>query len=132
LRIKLFFKNYLNSACQKEGMAKKKAAKKKQVKKDTVAKVMYWVLLVLLGMRALVSLLITVATPQLSTAVMGIAYVAAITGIVQGKKWGSGLAMGIVLFDIIYAVAFVGGNVAFGAMLVDVIILGLAYKEYNK
>jgi hypothetical protein len=116
-------KNYLNQIHKKCIMAKKK---------DILPKVIHWVLVVLLSLRALASLLAMAVAFQLSIVVLGAAYIAAVVGILQNKKWGSGLAMSVAAFDLIYAVSYVGGNVAFGATIVDVIILLLAYKEYNK
>ena len=101
---------------------------------------MFVVLLVLLGIRTLFGLLasaslIFIASPFSVTALfllVFLVYLTSFVAVLNKKKWGAALAGVVVLFDLVSA--FFAGSydaVAVGGMIVDLLVLFLAYKCYK-
>ena len=89
-------------------------------------------LIVLLAIRALGQLLVAASIGGVGTLIFLVlagVYIAAIVGTVQRKKWAPMLVIGIGILDAIASVSVLEGGSSFGAILMDVILVTLAFYD---
>ncbi len=87
-------------------------------------------LLIILGIRFVVQLILSFTNPVVLLFVA--LYFFAMVGVGLKRKWGSMIAGLIAVIDIISAAAFTSGASGFGAVVYDLILGFLAYKEYQE
>lgn len=63
--------------------------------------------------------------------IVGAIYLAAFVGVVMKQKWGSIVALIVAIIDVI-AAFFIGGASGVGAVIFDVILFWLAWKELKQ
>jgi hypothetical protein len=112
-----------------------KRKKEKRIKKklDIKSKI----LIVLLSIRAIGQILnaITLMTEPIFFSfycIMAFVYLIALLGVLIKKIWGSILTMIIALLDLSLVTIFMTGPSAFGALIMDLTLLFLGYKENEK
>jgi len=87
------------------------------------------ILLVLIGWRLWGQLEVIMTSP--GALIMFIAYLVALIGIFLRRKWGVIMCSILAILDIPIVLLIVGGSSRIGALVVDLIIIYLAYENYK-
>lgn len=92
------------------------------------------ILLIFIAIRFLAQIISAVvgatAADMVFGGVVGAIYLVAFVGVVMKQKWGAVIALSVAVLDVISAL-FVGGAAAVGAIVFDILLFGLAWKEFS-